>query len=115
MTLAPYMSILRSRRWPAVVCIAPLMLAGCASVTPEARLRAGLLDAGLSPRMAGCMAERMADRLSITQLRRLQSLASLGKADVGAMTLDRFLYKVRALEDPEIVMVASRAAIGCAV
>ena len=103
-----------SLRRIAALSVAILLLAGCASISPEARLRAGLADAGLSPRMAGCMAERMADRLSITQLRQLQSLASLAKADVGGISLDRFLYKVRALEDPEIFAVSSRAAIGCA-
>ncbi|WP_313808773.1 hypothetical protein [Sphingobium sp.] len=92
-----------------------LFLSSCATMSPESRLRAGLLDAGLSPRMAGCMAERMADRLSITQLRRLQSLASLRKSHMGDMTVDRFLYKVRALEDPEIFSVTSKAALICAI
>jgi hypothetical protein len=34
---------------------------------------------------------------------------------MGEMTVDRFLYKVRALEDPEIFMVTSKAAIVCAI
>ena len=72
------------------------------------------MDAGLSPRLATCMAERMVDRLDITQLRRLQSLASLRKTDVRTLSVDRFLYKVRALDDPEIFVVTSKAAISCA-
>ena len=56
----------------------------------------------------------MVDRLSLTQLRRLQSLASLRKSHMGEMSVDRFLYKVRALEDPEIFLVTSKAAINCA-
>lgn len=64
--------------------------------------------------MAGCMAERMVDRLSLAQLRRLQSLASLRKSHMGEMRVDRFLHKVRALEDPEIFLVTSKAAINCA-
>lgn len=55
----------------------------------------------------------MADRLSLVQLRRLQSLASLRKSRMNEMTVDRFLYKVRALEDAEIFMATSRAAIVC--
>lgn len=94
---------------------ASLLLASCATVSPESRLRAGLMDAGLSPHMAGCMAERMADRLSIMQLRRLQSLASLRKSHMGEMSVDKFLYKVRALEDPEIFSVTSKAALICAI
>jgi hypothetical protein len=92
-----------------------LLLSSCATVSPESRVRAGLIEAGLSPRMAGCMAERMVDRLSLVQLRRLQSLTSLRNSHMADMTVDRFLYKVRALEDPEIFMVTSKAAIVCAI
>lgn len=92
-----------------------LVLAACASISPKSRLRAGLIDAGVSPDMAGCMADRMADRLSIAQLRRLQSLGSLRKADPGGMGIDRLLHKVRALEDPEIILVTSKAALVCAI
>jgi hypothetical protein len=95
--------------------VAALLISSCATVSPESRVRAGLIEAGLSPRMAGCMAERMVDRLSLVQLRRLQSLASLRNSHMGGMTVDRFLYKVRALEDPEIFMVTSKAAIFCAI
>lgn len=94
---------------------AALLVASCASMSPESKLRTGLIEAGLSPRMANCMAVDMADRLSLMQLRRLQSLASLRKSHMGDMTLDRFLYKVRALEDQEIFLVSSRAAIRCAI
>ncbi|SNS70171.1 hypothetical protein SAMN06295912_1139 [Sphingomonas laterariae] len=92
-----------------------LPLAGCASVTPEAKVRTSLIDAGIAPPVASCMAERMVDRLSITQLRRLQSLAKLPEKDVGGMTVDQFLYQLRALQDPEIFSVVSRAGLGCAI
>lgn len=92
----------------------PLLLASCASLSPESRLRTGLVDAGLSPRMAGCMAEKMVDRLSLMQLRKLQSLGSLRKSHIGAMPVEKLLHKVRALDDPEIFMVTSKAALGCA-
>ena len=108
MTTIPFRSL-------AVGLGASLFLASCATVSPESRVRAGLIDAGLSPPMAGCMAERMADRLSIAQLRRLQSLASLRKSHMGDMTVDRLLYKVRALEEPEIFAVTSKAALICAI
>jgi len=65
--------------------------------------------------MSSCMAEKMVDRLDIVQLRRLQSLASLRKSHMGDMTVDRFLYKVRAMEDPEIFSVTSKAALICAI
>ncbi|MDX3886370.1 MULTISPECIES: hypothetical protein [Sphingomonadales] len=92
-----------------------LALAGCASTSPEARVRASLIDAGIAPPIAGCMAERMVDRLSITQLKRLQSLAKMPDRDIGSMTIDQFLHHLRALKDPEIFAVVSRAGIGCAI
>jgi hypothetical protein len=63
----------------------PLALAAC--VTPQSRVQAGLENAGLKPRLAHCMAARMIDRLSHDQL--------------------------RALDDPEIVRVTSKAALAC--
>ena len=85
-----------------------LMLAGCA--TPETRLRNGLVRAGLPEPLAACMAPRMADRLSLIQLRRLADLESAGLAT----TIDLFLHRVRSLRDPEIWTIASAAAARCA-
>ena len=90
-------------------------LAACATPSPEGRVRDALMDAGVSPPMAGCMAEHMVDRLSLAQLRRIGSLAKLPHRDIGNMTVDEFLYRVRALEDPEILTVVSRAGLGCAI
>ncbi len=99
----------------AALALPALALSACATVSPEAKVRASLMDAGLSPRMAGCMAERMVDRLSIGQLKSLKSLSSLPGADYREMTVDRLLYKLRALEDPEVFSVTSRAALACAI
>ncbi|SES21074.1 hypothetical protein SAMN05518866_1658 [Sphingobium sp. YR768] len=98
----------------ALVATFALLLSSCASLSPESRLRNGLVEAGLSPKMAGCMAKRMADRLSIGQLRELQSLASLRKSHKEKMSTAQLLHKVRALEDPEIFAVTSSAALKCA-
>ena len=51
-----------------------LMLGGCAQTIAEGRVRSALVDAGLSERNADCMAERMVDRLSIDQLRKLEQV-----------------------------------------
>ena len=87
---------------------ATLLLAACA--VPEARLRAGLVNAGLSEPMAACMAERMADRLSLTQLRRLGDLPYARDE----RTVRGFLHRVRSLRDAEILAVSSSAAALCA-
>lgn len=89
-----------------------LVLASCA--TPETRLRTGLHNAGLSKAMSACMAERMVDRLSLLQLRRLSALGSLKDKRITDLTLDQFLRKVRALKDPEILTVSTSSAAVCA-
>jgi hypothetical protein len=89
------------------------LLAGCA--TPESRLRTGLVEAGLSKRQSACMAQRMVDRLSLSQLMRLSSLSKVKEADMRELTVGQFLHNVRALRDPEIVLVTTRAAVGCAI
>jgi hypothetical protein len=88
------------------------LLAGCTA--PETRLRTGLMGAGLSPTMAGCMADRMMNALSLIQLRRLQSLGSLKNAHLRKVSTTDFLHKVRALHDPEILAEATKAAGACA-
>ena len=85
-----------------------ILLAGCA--TPEARLRDGLVEAGLSRPLAACMAERMADRLSLVQLRRIGDLKQAGRA----ASLDEWLHRVRALRDREILTVTTSSAALCA-
>ena len=86
-----------------------LALAACA--TPATRLRTGLIEAGLSEPLAACMAERMVDRLSLIQLRRLADLGHAGRAE----SLGEFLHRVRSLRDPEVWTVTSRSAAVCAV
>jgi hypothetical protein len=85
----------------------PLLISGCS--TPETMTREGLVSAGISKPVAGCMAARMVDRLSLLQLRRL---AGLGKAE-RSRDLDEFLYRVRSLRDPEIVGVTASSAALC--
>lgn len=92
--------------------IAALALSACA--TPETRLRTGLVNAGLSQSIAACMADRMVDRLSLVQLRRLGSLGSLKDKRMSDLSFNQFLHKVRALKDPEILTVTTSSAAVCA-
>jgi hypothetical protein len=91
----------------ALVLPISVLLSSCA--VPEARLRAGVVNAGLSPPLAACMAERMVDRLSLMQLRRLGDLPRAR----GAVSLAEFLHRVRALGDPEVLSVSTSAAAVC--
>ncbi len=96
----------------AALLLPALLLSACA--TPETRLRTGLVDAGLPQGVAACMAERMVDRLSLLQLRRIAALGSLGDKPLRELTPEQFLRKVRALKDAEILGVATSSAVICA-
>ena len=85
-----------------------LTLAGCA--VPEARLRAGLVRAGLPKPLSSCMAERMVDRLSLKQLMRIADLPKASRSE----SIDQFLHRVRALGDAEILGVTTSSVALCA-
>lgn len=96
-----------------LLTVVALSLSACA--TPETRLMNGLQRAGLSKPMSACMADRMVDRLSLTQLRRLSSLEGVQGAKLRDVPTEEFLHKVRALKDPEILGVSTSSAAICAV
>jgi hypothetical protein len=97
----------------ALVGILSLALSAC--TTPETRVRTALMDAGLSQPIAACMADRMVDRLSLTQLNKLNGLKKLRRQDMRKVTVEEFLRRTRALQDPEILGVATSSGLICAV
>ncbi|MEH6661922.1 MAG: hypothetical protein V7679_09770 [Parasphingorhabdus sp.] len=88
-------------------------LAACA--TPETRVRNGLISAGLSAPISACMADRMVDRLSLGQLKKLNDLGKLRKREPGDVTVKEFVKQTRSLQDPEIVGVVTSSGLICAV
>ena len=90
-------------------------LSACTTMSPEAKVRTRLIEAGVSRPMASCMAERLVDRLNMQELRRLGSLSKLGTRNVGEMTIDELLHRLSALNDPHIIKVVTKAGIGCAI
>ena len=107
-----YLAVIARGRVVLLSLGAAFFLANCA--TPETRLRTGLIEAGLPSPQAACMAERMADRLSLLQLKRLGSLGALKDKDPNSMTEAEFLHQVRALNDAEILTVSVSSAAVCA-
>ena len=97
----------------AMIGAASLALSSCA--TPETRVRTALMDAGLSQPIAACMADRMVDRLSLIQLNKLNGLKKLRGQDMRKVTVEEFLRRTRALQDPEILGVATSSGLICAV
>jgi len=100
---------------PLLLALLLLPLAACTTLSPEAKVRSRLIEAGLSPRMSDCMAHRLVKRLSIGQLKQLGALGKLAHKDMGAMRVDEFLDRLRALDDPRIVTVTGKAALVCAI
>ncbi len=88
-------------------------LAAC-SQPFEGRIARNLEDAGLSPGMSQCMANRWVERLSPLQLRKIAELADGLKAEGRSISVLGLADRVRRLEDPEIVEVVSTSAAGCA-
>ena len=88
-------------------------LAGCA--TPETRIRNALVEAGLSKPIAGCMAGRMVDRLSLGQLNKLRGLGKLQDKKVQKLSIEEFVKRTKALQDPEILGVVTSSGVICAV
>ena len=99
----------------AVALGATLILSGCIEQIAESRVEAALLRAGLSERNAGCMAERMVDRLSIGQLRKLEALRGAPGEPMRPRTLGQFVERVRAVGDSEVLAVTTSSAALCAV
>lgn len=81
-------------------------LAGCSQVA-ENRVRSALIDAGLSEKDADCMAGRMVDRLSITQLRKLEALEG------EKQSLQDYIDAVARVGDAEALAVTASSAALC--
>ena len=100
-------------KYAALTISAALALSACA--TPETRIRNALVDAGLSKPIAGCMADRMVDRLSLGQLNKLRGLGKLKDKATRELSIEEFVKQTKALQDPEIVAVVASSGVICAV
>jgi hypothetical protein len=99
-----------------ILLVTLALLAGCSSMSPEARVRERLIAAGLKPRVADCMAQRLVSRLSEDQLRALGRAAGLAEGRrIEDMSVGELVDRVSAVGDPHIVKVVTRAGIGCAI
>ena len=88
--------------------LAALALTGCVAKLAEGRVKSALVDAGLSEPNADCMAERMTDRLSLSQLRKLEALRGAKR------TVWDYVSAVRKVGDAEVLSVTTSAAALCA-
>ncbi|MCW2391514.1 hypothetical protein M2336_003359 [Sphingobium sp. B1D7B] len=107
------MKLTSVRALAALALPAAILLSSCA--TPESRIRAGLVRAGLSEPMAGCMARTLTDRLSNAQLRRIATLTDGRGIDPNRTTVSEMVRHLSTLGDPEILRAATASAISCAI
>ena len=91
--------------------LATLGLVACA--TPENQVQSALVDAGLRPAVAACMAERMTDRLTVAQLQKLARAKGREGEKLSDLSAADFIERARRIEDPEVVRVTTAAAVGC--
>lgn len=97
-----------------LLCAALLLLASCAQVIAEGRVRSALQGAGLSETNAACMADRMVDRLTIAQLRRLEALGPRNGEARRPASLGEFVQRVQRVGDAEVITVTASSAALCA-
>lgn len=98
-----------------VMLVPLLVLALGACATPETRVRTALTQAGLSKPVASCMADRMVDRLSLFQLNKLNGLKKLQGKKASQISVEEFVKRTKALQDPEILGVVTSSGVICAI
>jgi hypothetical protein len=94
------------KRWLALLAVG-MVAVGCVSKIAEGRVHSALVDAGLSDRNADCMAHRMVDRLTISQLRKLEALQGEKRS------LADYVIAVRRVGDAEVLGVTASSAALC--
>jgi hypothetical protein len=98
----------------AVLALA-LAATACSTFSPEAKVRQKLVDAGMRPEMADCMAGKLVRKLSDDELRQLAQVAKLPRQHAGHMSFDELSGRLQALNNPHIVSVVTRVGLGCAI
>ncbi|MFM7404334.1 MAG: hypothetical protein ACKO1N_09665 [Erythrobacter sp.] len=89
---------------------------GLANPLVEMQVKGALVDSGIGEKRAGCMAERMVDRLSIGQLWKLRQgmAAREGEPETG-YGLGELIKRLDRVDDGEAVAVLTTSAGLCAI
>ena len=80
----------------------------------ESRVERALANAGVSPRMAECMAPKMVDRLTLPQLRKLERLGPEEGEYAVPLSGREALARLERVDDAEALEVLVRAGGSCA-
>ena len=96
-----------------VLGLASILLSGCSTVV-ENRVETALVEAGVSPAMAGCMAPMWADRLSVEQIRGIGRFADNVRSEGRQLTVAALIEHARAWNDVRALEVVVSSAARCA-
>ncbi len=88
---------------------------GLADEVTEERVRTVLLDNGVPQSMADCMSPRLVDRLSVTQLRKLERLGAAEGESRIPLSTGEALARLRRVDDRAAVETLVATAGGCGV
>lgn len=91
------------------------LLAGCTIVSPEGKIRDKLVSAGVKPRMAECLAGKLAHNLSYSELKELDRVAKAARPENGHLKFGALAEALKTTNDPHIVDVVTTAGLGCAI
>ncbi len=95
-----------------IFVLAPLLLlAACA--TPSQRITTALVDRGVPPPQARCMGDKLGDRLSIAQLKRLDEISKMNGGRMDRMSIPQIANALSDPRDPGLVAEVIRAGVGC--
>lgn len=78
------------------------------------RIESTLIARGVPQPMAECMAGRMVDRLTMSQLRKLEELGAREGENPLPLSTGELLARIRRVNDPEALEVTATAAAVCA-
>lgn len=92
-----------------------LCLAFAACATPSQRITRELSQLGVPPGQAQCMGDRLGQRLTSSQLRRLTELSNLRGDRIERMTIREIANRLTDERDPALIAEFLRAGIGCAI
>ena len=95
-----------------IVVLAPLLLlAACA--TPSQRITTALVERGVPQPQARCMGDKLGDRLSLAQLKRLDEISKMNGGRMDRMSIPQIANALSDPRDPGLVAEVIRAGVGC--
>lgn len=99
-----------------IVLGAGALFSGLANPLVEMRVKSALVESGIGEKRAGCMAERMVDRLTLGQLWKLrQGMAPQDGEPEEGYGLGELIKRLRRVDDGEAVAVLTTSAGLCAI